>query len=191
MNGSDDQRREQAEAIRERLAAGDPEALAMIYDAYAHGLYGFLTSRLGREGEAQDVLQRVFLKIARDPKRLLRARRLEDYLFIMTRNESVSWQRERARQAGEAPADWDRLLVAAVADDPELPEAMVRRLSAALGELPPEQREVIHLKIHGNKTFRDIADLLGISLNTAASRYRYALDKLRERLGEDFRETEA
>ena len=55
-------------------------------------------------------------------------------------------------------------------------------LSDALGELPPDQRTVVHLRLWEHLKFEEIADLLGISLNTAASRYRYGLDKLRERL---------
>ena len=47
---------------------------------------------------------------------------------------------------------------------------------------PAEQRAVIQLKLWGGETFEQIAEMLGIPQNTAASRYRYALDKLRERL---------
>src|SRR5207247_11058714 len=55
-------------------------------------------------------------------------------------------------------------------------------LSAALGELRAEQRAVAHLKLWAGLTFEQIASALNVSPNTAASRYRYALDKLRERL---------
>jgi RNA polymerase sigma-70 factor (ECF subfamily) len=48
--------------------------------------------------------------------------------------------------------------------------------------LPPEQREIIDLKIEGGLTFGEIATLLSISPNTAASRYGYALEKLRAAL---------
>ncbi|HEY0548818.1 MAG TPA: sigma factor-like helix-turn-helix DNA-binding protein, partial [Verrucomicrobiae bacterium] len=48
--------------------------------------------------------------------------------------------------------------------------------------LPTEQRAVAHLKLWEGLTFEVIAETLGISPNTAASRYRYAIDKLRERL---------
>ena len=54
--------------------------------------------------------------------------------------------------------------------------------SAALGELPAEQRAVVHLKLWEGLTFEQIAELLDLPLNTAASRYRYGLDKLRQRL---------
>jgi RNA polymerase sigma-70 factor (ECF subfamily) len=52
------------------------------------------------------------------------------------------------------------------------------KIEAALRELPPEQREVIHMKVYEGNTFQQVADLLGVSINTVASRYRYAMDKL-------------
>jgi RNA polymerase sigma-70 factor (ECF subfamily) len=55
-------------------------------------------------------------------------------------------------------------------------------MSAALSELPEEQRAVLHLKLWEGLTFEEIAAALDISPNTAASRYRYGLDKLRDRL---------
>ena len=50
--------------------------------------------------------------------------------------------------------------------------------------LPAEQREVIALKIDGELSFAQIAQVMGVSINTAASRYRYALEKLRTSLRE-------
>ena len=48
--------------------------------------------------------------------------------------------------------------------------------------LPAEQREVVHLKVFEGMTFQEIADLCGESINTVASRYRYAIEKLRDQL---------
>jgi RNA polymerase sigma-70 factor (ECF subfamily) len=55
-------------------------------------------------------------------------------------------------------------------------------LQSALAELPVEQREVIMLRVWGRMTFEEAAAVLDISPNTAASRYRYALEKLRDEL---------
>lgn len=60
-------------------------------------------------------------------------------------------------------------------DDPDSRLA----LEQALRLLPPEQREVIHLKVYEGLTFQEIAALIDESINTVASRYRYAMDKLR------------
>jgi RNA polymerase sigma-70 factor (ECF subfamily) len=56
-------------------------------------------------------------------------------------------------------------------------------LERALGVLPREQREVVALKIDGELTFAQISQATGLSINTVASRYRYALEKLRASLG--------
>ena len=61
-----------------------------------------------------------------------------------------------------------------------------RLLQDALGQLPAEQRDVVTLKIWGGLTFAEIAEALDIPANTAASRYRYALDALRELTKEIF-----
>ena len=85
----------------------------------------------------------------------------------------------RSRTADRLAAE--SLELFAPAADPD--EAAFRHeLAAALGELPEEQRSVVHLKLWEGRTFEQIADLLDIPANTAASRHRYALEKLRDRL---------
>jgi RNA polymerase sigma-70 factor (ECF subfamily) len=61
-------------------------------------------------------------------------------------------------------------------------QAFREALSSALAELPPDQRAVVHLKLWEDLTFEQVAMILELSANTAASRYRYGLDKLRQRL---------
>lgn len=65
---------------------------------------------------------------------------------------------------------------------PETPPPGAERLEGVLRDLPPEQREVVSLKVDGGLTFAEIAGVLDISANTAASRYRYALERLRAAL---------
>ena len=84
--------------------------------------------------------------------------------------------------------------LAAAADDPRLAAAgagpaaeaedreEAARLHEALGELPYEQREAITLHLHGGLTFREIARLWGISINTGQSRYRYGIGRLKDLL---------
>jgi RNA polymerase sigma-70 factor (ECF subfamily) len=85
----------------------------------------------------------------------------------------------RSRTADRLAAE--SLELFAPAADPD--EAAFRHeLAAALGELPEEQRSVVHLKLWEGRTFEQIANLLDIPAITAASRHRYALEKLRDRL---------
>lgn len=166
--------------ILDALARDDAIALDWIWDAYAGRLLAFATALLCSHHDAEETLQNVFVKIAQNRARLAAARSLKAYLFTMVRNEACTLARQRGRR--EIPVDPAEfsLIPAAPADPPapEEAEAAARHLAA----LPEKQREVIVLKIFQDMTFDEIAISIGISLNTAASRYRYGLDKLRQRL---------
>jgi RNA polymerase sigma-70 factor (ECF subfamily) len=83
----------------------------------------------------------------------------------------------RARVAERADAP----LLEPVAADARPEDRM--SLEAAIRGLPIDQREVIHLHVFEGRTFQEVADLTGKSINTIASRYRYALEKLRQAFG--------
>jgi len=134
------------------------------------------------DGDARDLLQELFVKLARRPDLLDGVRAERAYLLRLAHNLAIDLIRRRgAREksseelAGNAP-----LLFAPTSDPDE--QAFCDALAQALTELPDEQRTVVHLKLWEGLTFEHIASLLQIPLNTAASRYRYGLDKMRERL---------
>ena len=166
--------------IRAALARGDACALDWIWDAYAPRLLAFAVAILCSHHDAEEVLQNVFVKIAQNRALLAAARSLKAYLFTMVRNEACTLARQRGRR--EIPVDPAEfgLIPAAPADPPapEEAEAAARHLAA----LPEKQREVVVLKIFRELTFDEISVSLGISLNTAASRYRYGIEKLQRRM---------
>lgn len=162
-----------------RLAAGEEEAFAALYDSYGGRLFGCAYALLGSRQEAEDTVQDVFTALVRGRQALTGVERLGPYLFASLRRAAT---RRLARRNGR-PSAVDPALLGGVAE--AHPAAAVdadddrRRLEAALAALPEEQREVVALKIDGELTFAEIGDLLGVSPNTAASRYRYALEKLK------------
>ena len=93
------------------------------------------------------------------------------YLYRAVRNASLNSLRTQTREV-ELDDGW--------LDSPSGMEETAMELQSALMELPEEQREVILLHVWGQMSFEETAMALGISPNTAASRYRYALSKLRE-----------
>jgi RNA polymerase sigma-70 factor (ECF subfamily) len=137
--------------------------------------------RVSAKSDAEDVVQEAFIRFwrARD--------RVADpvaFLFACVRNCALDWQRERSRQIrrDEAAARGEReALFASSLEQDERRDA----IEQALRRLPEEQREVLAMKIWGGLSFPQIAEALGISANTAASRYRYALIRLREELVEE------
>ena len=159
-----------------------PLDLRQLYDDHAAALYAFALNLTRSEPEARDVLQELFLKVTEKPGQFAVVReprawllRLAHRLVIDRHRRRASHERALERAAAEPGP------VFASADDPD--EAAFRAaLAEALAELPEEQRAVVHLKLWEDLTFAQIAEALEIPPNTAASRYRYALDKLQAHL---------
>jgi len=162
--------------IRARLASDDSSALEMIWDQYSTDLLAYLIGIMCSRFDAEDALQEVFITIAKKRHQLANARNLKAYLFRMAHNKAVSHikQHSRRREQLEKKADW---LIFTPKDDDENDRSI--QVTTALAALPEKQRVILTLKFFQDKTFREISELLGISENTAASRYRYGLSKLK------------
>lgn len=153
-----------------------------LYDEHAQAIFAFLINLTRNEADTRDLVQEVFVKLVRQPDLLPVMRHPRAFLLRLAHNAALDLIR-RTGVRERVGAEWtgaDPSLFAP-ANDPDQ-ETFRRTLAVALAELPPEQRAVVHLKLWEGLTFETIATTLEIPLHTAASRYRYALDKLRRRL---------
>jgi RNA polymerase sigma-70 factor, ECF subfamily len=154
------------------------EAVAGLYDQLGSALYRTARLLLGRNDLAEDAVQEAFLGLVRARVVLADLQNAKAYLFAALRHAAIKL---RAREKPTSRADLSDIA------GPEPRRQDIERseqLERALANLPADQREVIALKIDGGLTFAEIAACLGVSPNTAASRYRYALEKLRATLKE-------
>ncbi|MBX3461333.1 MAG: sigma-70 family RNA polymerase sigma factor [Planctomycetes bacterium] len=166
-------------ALVVRYCGGDHAAFAELYQRHRHGLFGYALSLCADEAEAADATQEIWLRAIEDARRLRSVHNVRAYLFAGLRNAVIDRfrraQRERKALAQGKPATMlvkprDTMTSAEEAD----------RLDQALRRLPEEQREVVLLKIYGELTFAEIAEVLGENPRTVESRHRLALEKLRE-----------
>lgn len=156
-------------------AASDLERL---YDDHAQALFGFLLNLTRNEEDTRDLLQELFVKLSRQPQLIENARDHRAYLLRLAHNGAIDLFRRRTVREKYQQEPTELFAESANPDEKAFREA----LTIALETLPPEQRAVVHLKLWEDMTFDHIAEVLSVSINTAASRYRYALDKLRQRL---------
>jgi RNA polymerase sigma-70 factor (ECF subfamily) len=153
-----------------------------LYDEHAQAVFAFLLNLTRHEADTRDLLQEVFVKLALRPGLLEGVRDERAFLLRLAHNLAIDQVRRRGTRehyyvqlAGEPASAF------APTADPD-GQTFREALAAALVDLPADQRAAVHLKLWEGLTFEQIAELLGIPLNTAASRYRYGIDKLRERL---------
>jgi RNA polymerase sigma-70 factor (ECF subfamily) len=159
-----------------------PPDLERLYDEHAQAIFAFVVNLTRNEPDTRDVLQEMFIKLARQPHLLDDVRDERGFLLRLGHNAAIDLMRRRGtRDRNHEQLAADQADAFAKSTDPDEQSFRVA-LARALGELPADQRAVVHLKLWEGLTFECIAATLEIPLNTAASRYRYGLDKLRERL---------
>ena len=158
------------------LARGDTDALEALYEVAARLVFGIALWRTGSVEEAKDVVQEVFLRVARSRSRLGAVEEPRAWFLSLAHHVSVDLVRGRKRREARSLEDVP-FLIAPAGDVSR--EVDARRASALLTNLPDEQREAVWLKHFGDCTFAAIGRITGVPTFTAASRYRLGVAKLR------------
>ncbi len=181
---------DELDEIIRRAQNRDPAAFDVLVERYSSRLYGFLLRFIGKSGEAEDLVQEVFVRLVRTIESYQHDGRFEAWLFRIAANLA----RDRARRLGRSPG-----LTSLDAADESGPEAVplrlvdrsgpgarmetaeaVDRLQVALEQLPPAEREVVMLRHYSELSFAEIAEIMGTPLGTALARAHRGLAKLRE-----------
>jgi RNA polymerase sigma-70 factor (ECF subfamily) len=150
-----------------RFNRGDPAALCRIYERHRDGLLKVAAALLNDRSGVEDVIHDVFVDFAQSVGRFELHGSLKGYLSICVANRARDRNR-MLRRRGSVNLD-EALPQPPSTDQPEhaaISRELLARLDAAMAELPDEQREIIVLHVQS-------------SINTAMSRYRYGIDKLR------------
>jgi RNA polymerase sigma-70 factor (ECF subfamily) len=166
--------------LKLRFNRGDADALRRIYEKYKDDLLRLAIALLNDVSLAEDVVNDSFVTFTRSMGRLTLRGNLKSFLTTCIVNHARNVHRSRQRRktvgldhAGQVQSGSKGPEQSAVFNE------QYRQLSAAMTELPYEQREIVILHLQNDATFRQIARLQNISVNTAKSRYRYGLNKLR------------
>lgn len=145
--------------------------MAELYDLHGGLCYRAARAACGSSTMAEDAVQEVFMRIAHDPAKLRGVGNLIGYLLRMAQNAAIDQVRRAARRP-QAP------LGDPVSPEPDADAERDQRVAKALADLPDDQREVVVLRVWENRSLEETGHILGISANTVASRWRYALEKL-------------
>ena len=134
--------------------------------------------RLGDADNAKDVLQDAYLKLfdKLSDRTGMEVKDWRSYIFRTLSNVCTSWL-SRSSRLKTIPMD-ARLDLADIPSENN--EADYQRIVQLLAEIPEEQAEVIRLRIYGNNSFADVAEILALPLPTVKSRFLYGLEKIRK-----------
>jgi len=171
------------EALIGRYARGDAAAFERLYRRHEMRIWRYLERHVGNRATADELMQEVWIAVARDAERYAPTARFTTWLFTIAHNRMIDAMRAKREhlslekeQLTSDPALGP--LAAAVARDQRA------ALSQAIEQLPSEQRDAFLLQIEGDLSVEQIAAITRSSFETTKSRLRYARTKLRELLRE-------
>jgi RNA polymerase sigma-70 factor (ECF subfamily) len=164
-----------AKAELVRMAGGDREALAGVYERYSPGIYGYIRSIVRDADEAEDLTQQVFIKLLAAPHLSFSARDFAPWLLRVARNTALDSLRRRQRMLLRDPHEWT--------PDGAAPDEETRRsLGEALSALSRGQRYVLVLRDVLGYTPGEAAKCLGKSDGAVHMLHHRARRTVRERL---------
>ncbi len=173
-----------------RVAGGDRDAFADLYDATSPAVYGVLVGMLRSSAVAEEVAQEVYVEVWRkagsfDPKR----GSAETWIALLARSRALDRIRSERSYAGAVDRSSTSMPAAELMgedrDDPSEAASVAERrrlVRAALREMPEEQRTAILLSFFGGLSHSEIAEREEIPLGTVKSRIRAGLSKVEDRL---------
>ena len=151
-------------------------------------LFDFIRRRVRTEEDAEDILQDVFYQLLASYSVTEPIEKMTSWLFTVARNKIIDWYRKKKTVPPPSDEDGPINLEDILYDKSQSPDEVFNRslvwteLADALDDLPEKQREVFVMHELDGKSFKEIAEITGESINTLLSRKRYAVLQLRERL---------
>lgn len=173
-------------SIIQRMAGGDESALGTLYDRWVDAVHALAIRIVRDPGEAEEVVESVFWQAWQQAARWSAERGAPGaWLLAIARSRSLDRLRSLRRRRDEQPADASVFDAFPAVGDPLADldaKERAARVTAALGTLPHEQREVLELSYFEGLSQTEIAERLSLPLGTVKTRARLALRKLRDRL---------
>lgn len=164
------------------IRKGNPKAFKELIDRYFHRIYAFALRVSRNPDVAEDAAQETFVKVWKSLKKFDSSRSFQSWIFAIARNATLDILRKRKDSSLDDDSE------AEMKDDSELaPEEFDREvtrdiLEEVMAELTANQRSAVYLHDVLGKTFDEISEITGKSLNTEKSHYRRAILRLRSKL---------
>jgi RNA polymerase sigma-70 factor, ECF subfamily len=167
-------------SLMSRILANDQDAMSVIFDRYGSLVYSIALRILKDPGQAEDVLQEIFIQLWRSPSKFAEGRgSLPGWLAVVARNRAIDHLRQRrpSESFGDVVVASSVNLASEVERD-----AMIEKVRSVMSTLPANQQRMVELAFFEGLTHAEIAIRTGEPLGTVKTRIRSALTSLRKEI---------
>jgi RNA polymerase sigma-70 factor (ECF subfamily) len=165
-----------------RLRNGSTKGLEVLVDRHGEELMRYLYAIVGNRDAAEDLFQETWIRVARGIHGFDPDRPFAPWLFRVARNLAYDHMRSAGRWVFAGPEEGEGFYPQPPPTPPDFAEEIAARdtTTKLLARLEPAFREVVALRFLGERSYQEMADLLGVPLGTVQSRLHRALDRLAE-----------
>ena len=173
------------EDLVRRSRAGEPAALALLYERHAPRLLGYLRRVLRNHEEAEDVLQDTFMRIFEGRGNYAERGRFRSWLYTIATRKAMDCIRNQTRRTELLMQNVDCITPLHDPWQQSADRQLLERVDAVLQTLPPEYVTAFHLRIREEFRYAEISAICGDSEGTLRSRIHHTLKKIHQALALD------
>jgi RNA polymerase sigma-70 factor (ECF subfamily) len=167
--------------LQEGIACGDQGALKELYRLLYKKLVQFAYVLVRSRELSEEVVEDVFIKLWSRRAQVMNIQNLKVYLYIATKNTALNYLSKKAIELTTAPFDYLDIETAEVDASPEqlmITAEMLRKMQAAVDALPPRCKMIFKLIREDGLRYKEVSDILGISVNTIDAQMAIAVKRI-------------
>ncbi|HXD79509.1 MAG TPA: RNA polymerase sigma-70 factor [Puia sp.] len=175
-----------ANELLEKIAAGDQFAFKQVYAGFCKRLFQFAFAIVKSREPAEEIVEDVFVRFWQQQASVSSIRNLRVYLYTATKNTALNYLSKKARESIAEPFDHIHIELSASGISPEeilITAEMYQRLQEAVEALPPRCKMIFKLVREDGLRYREIAEILNISVNTIDVHMAVAVKRIAAALG--------
>ncbi|HWK06303.1 MAG TPA: RNA polymerase sigma-70 factor [Puia sp.] len=176
-------------AFLQQIAAGDEGAFRQVYLSYYKRLYQFALAIMKTREPAEEIVEDVFIRIWQQREELPTIRNLRVYLYTATKNTALNYLSKKARESITEPFDHIQIELNGSAVNPEqilITAEMYKKIQKAVEALPPRCKMIFKLVREDGLRYKEIAEILNISVNTIDVQMAIAVKRIASALEAEF-----
>ena len=178
---------EQDRILIQRILSGHPEEYARVVEKYSKPIYNLVIRLIGQNQDTNDLTQEIFIKVFESLARFDQDKRFFPWLYTVALNVIRNYKKKTKKESTLKSENQDTDTASQALSRPDLivsRKQQAERLNQHIQGLPESLQEAIVLRYYQDCSFKEIADVLGVSLSAAKMRVYRGLKKLAQRIGE-------
>jgi len=168
-----------ARDIEYAFPKGNPQTFTSVYNTYFERLYVFAMNMIDDQGESEDIVIKAFTKLFERHAHFSALPQIRSFLYITVRHSCLDYLKYAQRLTERQKRFQQMAVLDQDTDNAQIAGEVLAALYASLENLPQESRKVLELIYIDGLKYREVAERLGISLETVKSQRKYAIDKLK------------